>query len=118
MSKELNKYAVIYADPPWQTKAGRGFAGYKTFDGVQIFNSLDTKSRELSYPSMTVDEIAALDVKSISADNAHLYMWVTNQYILEAKRVIEAWGFKYSTSIIWSKTPMGGGIRWNIWNFS
>lgn len=110
MQEVNNKYHCIYADPPWRTKAGRSFAGYKIVDGVQIFNSVDNKSRELSYPTMTLEEIAKLNVKSIAADNAHLYMWVINQYLLEAKEIIKAWGFRYSTSIIWSKTPMGGGL--------
>lgn len=106
----IEKYSCIYADPPWQTKAGRPLAGYKTVDGKQIFNSVDNKSRELAYPTMTIDEIAALNVKGLAADNAHLYMWVTNQYLLKAERIINAWGFNYSTTLVWTKKPMGGGL--------
>lgn len=106
----MKRYSVIYADPPWQTKSGRPLAGYKIVDGKQIFNSVDNRSRELAYPTMTVAEIAALNVKELAADNAHLYMWVTNQYLLKAEAIINAWGFKYSTALVWVKKPMGGGL--------
>ncbi|MBS0647369.1 MAG: S-adenosylmethionine-binding protein [Verrucomicrobia bacterium] len=104
------KYSCIYADPPWQTKAGRPLAGYKMVDGKQIFNSVDNKSRELAYPTMTINEISALPIKKLAADNAHLYMWVTNQYLLKAEKIINAWGFNYSTTLVWAKKPMGGGL--------
>ena len=50
---------------------------------------------------MTVEEIANLDVKSIIEKDAVLFLWVTNKYLFEAKKVIDAWGFKYSTTITW-----------------
>lgn len=102
------KYNVIYADPPWKTKAGRPLKGYKIVDGKQIFNALSNEPRELPYPTMSVQEICDLPVQSITSDDAHLYMWVTNQYLPQAFKVIEAWGFKYSTTLVWAKNPMGG----------
>jgi N6-adenosine-specific RNA methylase IME4 len=106
----MNKYHVIYADPPWETKAGRELKGYTFLNGKQTFAAGSNVARDLSYPTMTLEEIKALPVKSIAHADAHLYLWVTNQYLLEAKEVIKQWGFKYSTSIIWSKNPMGGGL--------
>jgi N6-adenosine-specific RNA methylase IME4 len=108
--KVRGSYSCILADPPWRTKAGRPFAGYKVVDGIQIFNSTDNKSRKLAYNTLTVEEIASLKVKELAADNAHLYMWVTNQYLMKAEQVIKAWGFNYSTTLIWVKKPMGGGL--------
>lgn len=104
------KYNCIYADPPWKTKAGRAFDGYKMVDGKQVFNSSSNKSRNLSYPTLSIEEIAALNIKDIAADNAHLYMWVTNQYLLKAEKIIKCWGFDYSTTLVWAKKPMGGGL--------
>lgn len=104
------KYSVIYADPPWQQKAGRPFAGYKKINGKQVFNSTDNKSRDLVYDTMTVDEICKIPVYNIAEQDAHLFMWVTNKYLLEANKVIEAWGFKYVACITWKKKRMGGGL--------
>lgn len=105
------KYSVVYADPPWDQKAGPNLSGgYKVVGGKQVFNAKSSRSEDLPYKTMSVAQIAALDVKNIVAKDAHLYLWVTNKYLLEAAAVIEAWGFKYSTSIIWQKNIMGGGL--------
>jgi len=109
----MQKYNVIYADPPWQTKAGRDLGKYKVEEGKQVFNVKDNKSRELPYKSMSVAEICNLPIKNLAADNAHLYLWVTNQYLLKAQEVIAAWGFKYSTTLVWCKKPLGGGLGGN-----
>ncbi|MGV8914374.1 MAG: MT-A70 family methyltransferase [Kaistella sp.] len=106
----MKKYAVIYADCPWNTKAGRELGGYVKKDGKQIFTSENNKSRDLPYPSMSVEALENLNVKSLTAQNAHLYFWVTNQYLPQAFQIIEKWGFKYSTTLVWAKKPMGGGL--------
>ena len=111
MERQIDpRYACIYADPPWHTKAGRPLSGYKMKDGKQTFQAAGNTSRPLAYPTLTVEQIAALDVKGIAAPDAHLYMWVTNQYLLQAGEIIKAWGFKYSTALVWAKRPMGGGL--------
>jgi N6-adenosine-specific RNA methylase IME4 len=109
------KYATICADPPWRVKAGPGAGGYVLNDeGVQIWQQVTTPTRDLAYPSMTVDEIAALRVPA--ADDAHLYLWTINRYVEDAYRVARAWGFEPSTMLVWAKNPMGGGLggAWGI----
>lgn len=59
------------------------------------------------YPVMKVKDIMALDVPS--ADNAHLYLWVTNNFLPDGLKVMEAWGFKYKTMITWVKDRFGLG---------
>lgn len=107
------KYQTILADPPWQTKAGRALQGYKIENGKQVFQPVSNKSRELSYPSLSVEQIAAMPIKEIAATNAHLYLWVTNQYLLQTENIIREWGFKYSTTLVWAKNPLGGGLGGN-----
>ena len=103
-------YNVIYADPPWEQKGGRKLSGYKMDGDKQLWVPVDNKSLDLPYPTMSIDEIAAIPVKSIVAKDAHLFMCVTNKYLLESKAVIKAWGFKYVTCITWKKKKMGGGL--------
>jgi N6-adenosine-specific RNA methylase IME4 len=106
-----NKYSVIYADPPWDVKgAGRAFNGYKMENGVQIFNCNNSKSRDLSFNTMAVSEISSLRVADMSSDNAHLYIWATNSHLPFVFDVIKNWGFKYSTTLVWAKNSMGGGL--------
>jgi len=104
------KYNVIYADPPWDQKAGRKLQSYKVVEGKQIWNSNATITEDLPYPTMSVEEIANLDIKSIAENDSFLFIWVTNKYLLEAKEVITAWGFRYVACITWKKKRMGGGL--------
>lgn len=107
------KYSVIYADPPWKLTAGRKLADYQTKNGKQIpfiDHEEGNKSRELAYPSMTVEEICNMPVRGIIEKDAHLYIWVTNSHLPHVFDVIKAWGFKYSTTLVWAKTTFGGGL--------
>jgi len=62
------------------------------------------------YTSLTTPLIKALKVSEITADDAHLYMWVTNSHLPYAFEIIKNWGFEYSTTIVWAKNRMGGGL--------
>lgn len=88
------KYKTIYADPPWQ-EAGGG----------KIKRGADRH-----YPLMKTKDIMALPVKElIHPDGCHLYLWVTNNFMLDAFEVIKAWGFEYITIITWKKDKIGLG---------
>jgi N6-adenosine-specific RNA methylase IME4 len=99
------KYRTIVADPPWEVKRGPllgAGAGFSKPDGW--------KSRDLPYPTMTLDEIAALPVESMAEDDAHLYLWTINKYVEQSYSIARAWGFEPSTLITWCKEPMGCGL--------
>lgn len=64
----------------------------------------------MPYPTMTVEDIAALQVAALAEDDAHLYLWTTNGFLRPAFDILAAWGFKYSTTLVWAKSPMGGGL--------
>lgn len=79
------KYDVILADPPWRYN---NRANHKTrFRGGASGH----------YSLMTMDEIKALPVESMVADNAALFLWVTFPYLKEQLEVFKAWGFEYKT---------------------
>lgn len=85
------KYEVIYADPPWR------------------YDFSETKARDIEnqYPTMTVEEIAKLQIPS--ADNAVLFLWATAPKLPEALEVLSAWGFQYKTCAVWDKEKIGMG---------
>jgi len=98
------KYRTIVADPPWNQKGGpaRGREGWLDSNGP---------SRDLPYPTMSVEEIAALPVRDLREEvGCHLYLWATNRYLRDAFDVALAWGFRPSTILVWAKAPMGGGL--------
>jgi len=75
-------YSVILADPAWafKTRSEKGKG----------------KSPEQHYSCMTIDDIAALPVADIAANDASLFLWVTWPLIFQVERIIKAWGFEYS----------------------
>jgi len=102
-------FATIVADPPWDVKAGRALGTYKVVGGKQVWSAGGTAAaRPLAYPTMTVQEIAALRIPA--ADDCHLYLWTINRYVDEAFDVARAWGFNYSTLLTWAKNPKGSGL--------
>jgi len=98
----MSGYATIVADPPWPQKGGGSLIGREGF--------LDAggPSLPLPYSTMTVDEIASLSIDA--APDAHLYLWTTSGFLPDAFRVVTAWGFRYSTTLVWAKRPIGGGL--------
>jgi len=89
----MNKYTTIYADPPWME---RGAGKIK-------------RGADRHYLLMKTSAIMSLPVQNLAADNAHLYLWVTNNFLPDGLAVMRAWGFTYKTSITWVKDKMGLG---------
>lgn len=88
------KYQVIYCDPPWNIR-------------WQGSSSIGTKP--LSYPTMTMMELADLPVKTISEDCCKLFMWTTNGFLPEAIGLLKFWGFQYDKLWTWCKPTGAGG---------
>jgi N6-adenosine-specific RNA methylase IME4 len=98
-------FQTIVADPPWSMKRG---SQYSWREG-----RASGERQELDYETMTVEQIAAIDVPSVAAADAHLLLWVTGTFLPRAFEVVEAWGFSYSQTLVWSKRPRGwapGGV--------
>jgi len=90
------KFRTILVDPPWQFQNRTG--------------KIAPDHRRLSrYGTMTLDEIKALPVPKIAADTSHLYLWVPNALLPDGLTVMEAWGFKYKTNLVWRKIRKDGG---------
>jgi N6-adenosine-specific RNA methylase IME4 len=89
------KFGCIYADPPW------------------LYDNQGTRaSTGNHYGGMTVDELCALPVREIAADDAHLHLWTTNGFLFECPRIFAAWGFEFRSSFVWVKSQMGIGNYW------
>jgi N6-adenosine-specific RNA methylase IME4 len=118
----VTRYRTIVADPPWEmpnsgktTRGQTDTAGIYTAKSGRIIDGTwwgrhRGGSVEVPYERMTLEEIAALPVADLAADDAHLYLWTTNRFLWDAKGIAEAWGFSFSTLLTWCKTPMGIGF--------
>ncbi len=69
------KYRCIMADPPWDIQQ-KG-----TYGAVQ------------HYDLMPLERIKAMPVADLAEDNAHCWLWVTNNTLRAGFEVLEAWGF-------------------------
>jgi hypothetical protein len=86
-------FRCIAADPPWH---------YARDD--------DPSHRGgCPYPTMTVPEICAMPVGEIAADDAVLWLWVTNPNMRRAFEVLDAWGFVERSMLTWAKPHVGTG---------
>ena len=86
-------YGAILADPPW---------GFQCWDGMD--KKVASRGSVTPYQTMSMDEIRALPVAELAADDCTLFMWVVWPTLPEAISIIEAWGFKYKTcAFCWLK---------------
>lgn len=90
---KAQRYPVIYADPPWRYEHSK------------------TVSREIEnqYPTMSLEEICELPIIDLAADDAVLFLWTTSPKLEESFAVIDCWGFKYRTCMVWDKERIGMG---------
>ena len=81
------KFATILADPPWQFQNRTG--------------KVAPEHKRLSrYGTLTIEEIKSLPVSAISAETAHLYLWIPNALLPEGLAVMQAWGFRYKSNLV------------------
>jgi len=94
------RFEIVLADPAWRynnvTIRGGAEAHY-------LADPLTARS------TMSLDEICALPVPRIAADNAALFLWATWPCLEDGLAVIRAWGFKYKNcGLLWVKTTKAG----------
>ena len=91
----VGKFGTILADPPWQFTNQTG--------------KIAPENKKLKrYKTMDLEEIKSLPVERVASKRSHLYLWVPNALLKEGLEVMEAWGFKYKTNIIWNKVRKDG----------
>jgi N6-adenosine-specific RNA methylase IME4 len=87
--------SVLLADPPWRYEHCEDEAG---------------RAVEKQYPTMTLDAICARGVDAdMCTEDAVLFLWATSPKLVEAMRVLSAWGFEYRTCMVWVKDKIGMG---------
>lgn len=89
-------WSAVLADPPWRfvNRTGKVAPEHRRLD---------------RYDTMTRENICALPVADIAAVNSHLYLWVPNALLPDGLRVMQAWGFRYVSNVVWAKRRKDGG---------
>src|SRR5262245_31965482 len=73
---------------------------------IQSQNPQSRRDNERHYKVMDFTALAALPVKELAAPSGcHLFLWTSGPFLPQALKLIDAWGFKYSTrAFTWLKT--------------
>ena len=90
------KFGTVLADPPWR------------FDN-RTGKIAPEHGRLSRYRTLSLEEISSLPVADNIADASHCYLWVPNALLPSGLKVLEAWGFRYKTHLIWHKIRKDGG---------
>jgi len=94
----MNKYNIIYADPPWKYNSRNNI---NTRFGGGVFNK---------YSLMTMEEIKSLPISNLAEENCVLFLWCTFPYLDEQIKLFDYWGFRYCTlGFSWIKTNSKNG---------
>jgi N6-adenosine-specific RNA methylase IME4 len=89
-------FKTVLADPPWRfaNRTGKIAPEHRRLD---------------RYSTLDLDAICAIDVASRVSDAAHLYLWIPNALLPDGIRVMQSWGFRYISNIVWAKRRKDGG---------
>ncbi|MEM7581300.1 MAG: MT-A70 family methyltransferase [Cyanobacteria bacterium P01_A01_bin.80] len=92
----VKEYDCIVIDPPW----------YYT-----LRNKDKTHRNRIEYPPMKIEEILKLPIKELSKKNSILWLWFTNNHVIEATECIRKWEFELKTILTWEKVSKSGNPR-------
>ena len=89
------KFKTILADPPWrfQNRTGKMAPEHK---------------RLSRYSTLELNDIKNLPISKFAEEKSHLYLWVPNALLIDGLAVMEAWGFRYKSNLIWEKVRKDG----------
>lgn len=93
----MKKFKTILLDPPWNERGGGKIK----------------RGADKHYPVMKTPEIICTILQSTHwneiDENAHMYLWVTNNFLEDGLFVMKSLGFRYVTNIVWIKDRIGLG---------
>jgi len=87
-------YDIIVTDPPWKFTSNS--------------SAKPGRNPRRHYDCMTSADIMALPIPA--AKDSILFMWATVPHLHTAFQVLDAWGFKYKSSLVWVKDRVGTGF--------
>ena len=96
------RFAIIYADPPWDYKGQLQHAGE---------GSGDSGGAIRHYPTVTLNMLKQLPVQKIAAQNSLLFLWATSPHLDQAIDLGKAWDFRWATiAFVWDKERVNPGF--------
>ena len=93
----MNKFKTVMLDPPWNERGGG-----------KIKRGADKPYPLLKTPDIVRTILQSQHWNDID-ENAHMYLWVTNNFLEDGLFVMKSLGFRYVTNIVWVKDRIGLG---------
>ncbi len=90
----MTRYQTIVIDPPWNESGGG-----------KIKRGADRHYSLLKTPA--IPGVIKNSGVFTPAENCHLYLWVTNNFLKDGLWVMEQLGFRYVPMITWAKDKSG-----------
>lgn len=95
--KRCEPFQTVLIDPPWLERGGGKIK----------------RGADRHYPILKTKAIlpVILNCKHWSdiANNSHLYMWTTNNFLADALWLMDALDYRYVTNVVWVKKKIGLG---------
>lgn len=107
-------YRTIVADPPWPYNSPGGQLTSSPQHRPNSFGTGAPDSRK-RYGAISIPDLCAL--RPPADENAHLYLWTTNSFMVEAHEVARAWGFAPKTICTWGKVKPDGSPSMKTGNY-
>lgn len=93
----MARYSTILADPPW---------AFKNYSAKG-----ESRNANRHYPTMSIEDIAALPIGDVAEKNCMLILWATWPHLENAMNCARGWGFGYVTGAYWRKLDQSGNLR-------
>lgn len=94
-------FKVVHADVPWR------FQSYS--------EAGEERSAQNHYDCMSLRDIARLNVEAHTAEDCHLFFWVTGPFLAAGAHIpiMRSWGFEPTAmAFVWLKLNQGWHPRW------
>lgn len=99
VSEEIN---IFYLDPPWQYADGSHLLG-----------------TDKQYETMSFEELSALPIAGLAAQDAVMVMWTTFYMLDAALSLMAAYGFEYKTVFtVWVKVDRAGNPYFSMGDYT
>jgi len=89
-------YDIIVADPPWKFSSNS--------------EAKPGRNARRHYPCMTDQQVSLLPVREWAAPAALLFLWTTAPMLVRSLPILDAWGFRYVSQLVWVKDHPGTGF--------
>jgi N6-adenosine-specific RNA methylase IME4 len=87
------KFRCIVIDPPWPMQK---------IERIRF----PLQGRYLDYPTMGLEAIAALPIRSLAHDGCHIFLWTPQRFVPSALELFNTWCLRYECLLTWVK-PTG-----------